>query len=210
MSYEVMMIETEKLEPSPFNPSNRVDSITDLMDSIIEAGEIIVPLIVSKVNGRYIIVDGHRRWSSAKELGMEMVPVVIKDYEPTTLWRILNGSSKPIDGPQWMQAYHLGYPIEHIPTKFRRQIVKMEEVAGAELFDALCQRGRSPGLYSHVHRVAGYCGHANDLDFMRKVLVWIDANAQTYAATQLISMGEPASVLIKHIEENTPLRATFK
>ncbi len=41
-------------------------------------GQIVVPLII---NSEHVILSGHRRWGAAKELGLEVVPCEIRDFE---------------------------------------------------------------------------------------------------------------------------------
>ena len=66
-------IKVSDLEPNPHNP--RVlfdpDPMETLRDSISKVG-ILVPLTVyekAKAKGKYVILDGQRRWICARELG---------------------------------------------------------------------------------------------------------------------------------------------
>ena len=78
--FEFKTIPLEELEP--YTPSFRSIGTpleeAQLHDSISKFG-IIVPLIVSRLEeGRYRIVDGHRRWSFSKELGQNETLCIVR------------------------------------------------------------------------------------------------------------------------------------
>ena len=54
------------------------EKILELAESIKENG-IIQPIILRKVNNKYIIVAGERRWRAAKLIGIKEVPSIIMD-----------------------------------------------------------------------------------------------------------------------------------
>jgi ParB family transcriptional regulator, chromosome partitioning protein len=65
---------------SPFQPRKIFNDshIEELADSIQHHG-IIQPLIVRSVNGRYELIAGERRWRAATHLGLEKVPILVKE-----------------------------------------------------------------------------------------------------------------------------------
>src|SRR5437660_6989339 len=74
----VKTLPTGELNPNPHNPRmlfDRVD-LDVLRDSIARVG-ILVPLTVyqEQRSGRYVILDGQRRWMCAKDLKLPTVPV---------------------------------------------------------------------------------------------------------------------------------------
>ncbi len=78
-------IEVSSIAPNPHNPRLIFDEeeLDDLKKSIKKVG-ILVPLTVYKNNKKhpsneYIILDGERRWRSAKELGLSTIPANIID-----------------------------------------------------------------------------------------------------------------------------------
>ncbi len=76
-SPRVRDIPIDNVVPSPLQPRNQfVDApLDDLMDSIRQHG-IIQPLIARKVNGKYELIAGERRWRASKKLGLATVPVI--------------------------------------------------------------------------------------------------------------------------------------
>ncbi len=88
ISQPVFLIETEKIKANPYQPRREFDQekLQELVESIREFG-ILQPLVVSKSiiqkeNGQeveYQVVAGERRLMAAKILGLERVPVIIKE-----------------------------------------------------------------------------------------------------------------------------------
>ena len=68
---QILMIDTEKLKPNPYQPRDMFDSdsLKELADSIMEKG-IIQPLIAEdNGNETYTIIAGERRLKAAKMTG---------------------------------------------------------------------------------------------------------------------------------------------
>ncbi|MFH1601840.1 MAG: ParB/RepB/Spo0J family partition protein [Candidatus Shapirobacteria bacterium] len=78
----VIELETNLLQPNPLQPRGSInsDSISELVDSIREHG-ILEPLLVAKTPAGYQIIAGERRWQAAKMLGLDHVPVVVKEVD---------------------------------------------------------------------------------------------------------------------------------
>jgi ParB family chromosome partitioning protein len=77
---KALEVEIEKLRPNTGQPRKKFDQekINELAQSIKEHG-ILQPLVVRPMGEEYQIVAGERRYRAAQELGLEKVPVVIKD-----------------------------------------------------------------------------------------------------------------------------------
>ncbi len=76
--------------PNPHQPRSQFDeqSLRELADSIREHG-LIQPLIVTRTGeDRYTLITGERRWRAARLVGLETVPVVIKDVAPQQMLEI--------------------------------------------------------------------------------------------------------------------------
>ncbi len=74
-------IRLSELEPNRLQPRKNFDeaAITALADSIREHG-VLQPLLVRPMpGGGYQIVAGERRWRAARMLGLDEVPVVVRD-----------------------------------------------------------------------------------------------------------------------------------
>lgn len=77
-----MFVPISRIEPNPDQPRKDFDekAMAELADSIREKG-IIQPIIVErKESGGFVIIAGERRYRAAKMIGLEEVPVIIKNY----------------------------------------------------------------------------------------------------------------------------------
>lgn len=76
----VLKISPEQIKINPMQPRKRFadHQMDELVESIKNYG-IIQPLIVSKIDGGYELIAGERRLRSAKTLGLEKVPVIVRD-----------------------------------------------------------------------------------------------------------------------------------
>ena len=78
---DIMRIPVDMIEPNPFHPRMNFDSeaLEELADSIRTLG-LIQPITVRrKVDGRYQIISGERRFRACSHAGMDMIPAYIRD-----------------------------------------------------------------------------------------------------------------------------------
>lgn len=80
MAEELTYLEVNQLQPNPLQSRGVISqsALNDLAESIKEHG-VLEPLIVAKTPAGYQIIAGERRWRAAKIVGIEKVPVVIKE-----------------------------------------------------------------------------------------------------------------------------------
>ena len=81
------MIPIEQLDPNPDQPRQVMGDLSELMASIAEKG-IIEPLIVRQQRGRFQIIAGERRYQAAVQIGVQEVPVIIRDVDDGELIEI--------------------------------------------------------------------------------------------------------------------------
>ncbi|MEK7160368.1 MAG: ParB/RepB/Spo0J family partition protein, partial [Patescibacteria group bacterium] len=76
----IFELEINLLQANPLQPRGIIspDSLQELVDSIREQG-ILEPIVVAKTPAGYQIIAGERRWRASKILGLEKVPVVIRE-----------------------------------------------------------------------------------------------------------------------------------
>ena len=79
----------DDIDPNPLQPRRvfQHDRLAELAQSI-RANGIIQPLVVRKVDGRYQLVAGERRWRAAKLADVATVPVVVRDIPDDRLLEI--------------------------------------------------------------------------------------------------------------------------
>ncbi|SDY36814.1 ParB/RepB/Spo0J family partition protein [Thermoactinomyces sp. DSM 45892] len=86
----VKEVEVLELRANPYQPRKHFDedgSLNELAESVKQHG-IIQPLIVRKSIRGYEIVAGERRFRAAKQVGLEKVPVVVRDYTDNEMMEI--------------------------------------------------------------------------------------------------------------------------
>jgi ParB family chromosome partitioning protein len=78
-SERVERVGLSDIVPSPLQPRKAFHSeqLQELVESIREHG-IIQPLIVRKVDGKWELIAGERRWRAASQLGLKEVPVIVR------------------------------------------------------------------------------------------------------------------------------------
>lgn len=85
-----MTVRLSEIEPNKGQPRKTFDenALAELADSIREHG-IIQPLLVRKLdNGGYQLVAGERRWRASRMIGLDEVPVVVKDLSDTEVMEL--------------------------------------------------------------------------------------------------------------------------
>lgn len=76
--YDVALDELSPFYVHPFMVKNDAE-MTELMKSIADSGVLIPALARPKDGGGYELISGHRRLAACKALGMETMPVIIRD-----------------------------------------------------------------------------------------------------------------------------------
>jgi ParB family chromosome partitioning protein len=73
-------VDIDLIDPSPYQPRTRFreEALAELARSIISSG-IVQPLVVRRINNRYQLIAGERRWRAAQRAAIQRVPVVVRD-----------------------------------------------------------------------------------------------------------------------------------
>lgn len=77
----ILELPLTEIEPNPNQPRRNFleDEMATLVESIRQYG-VIQPIVVCKMDDKYQIVAGERRWRAAQLAELTTIPVVIKDY----------------------------------------------------------------------------------------------------------------------------------
>ncbi len=81
------MVSIERLDPNPDQPRQTMGDLSELMASMQEKG-VIEPLIVRQRDGRFQIIAGERRYQAAVQIGLQEMPVIIRDADDRELIEI--------------------------------------------------------------------------------------------------------------------------
>lgn len=75
-------VDIELIDPNPFQPRKewKEDQIASLARSIISQG-ILQPLVIRRAGRRYQLIAGERRLRAAREAGLGVVPVVVREAD---------------------------------------------------------------------------------------------------------------------------------
>lgn len=86
---QVIEIPVEDIYPNPAQPRKQFDSqsIAELGESIKSHG-LISPIVVRKMNTRYEIIAGERRFQACKLAGIDKIPSLVKDLSDADAFKI--------------------------------------------------------------------------------------------------------------------------
>ena len=120
---EVVLIYLDDIIPNRFQPRVVFDerSLKELAISIKEHG-IIEPIIVRRVNNKYEIMAGERRWKAAALAGLTKIPAIIRDLD--------DKESSKVALLENLQRKNLN-PIEEARTY--QKILELDEMTQEEL-----------------------------------------------------------------------------
>ncbi|HEY8229856.1 MAG TPA: ParB/RepB/Spo0J family partition protein, partial [Rhodanobacteraceae bacterium] len=76
----IRRVRVASIQPDPNQPRKSFDeeSLAELAQSIQSIG-IIQPPVTRTFNDGYILISGERRWRAARQLGLEMIEVIVRD-----------------------------------------------------------------------------------------------------------------------------------
>ena len=78
------MVPIGQIDPNPDQPRQLMGDLSEMMASIAEKG-ILEPLIVRQQRGRFQIIAGERRYQASVQVGLEEIPVIIRDVDDREL-----------------------------------------------------------------------------------------------------------------------------
>ncbi len=81
------MVPIDQIDANPNQPRQVMGDLSELMASIAEKG-IIEPIIVRQRGSRFQIVAGERRYQAAVQVGVDEVPVVIREVDDAEIIEI--------------------------------------------------------------------------------------------------------------------------
>ncbi|GEM_PF-1063646 len=83
---KIEMISIESIEPNQFNPRKKFgqEEEDELIESINSKG-VLQPIIVFEKKGKFVLLDGQRRFQACKKIGINKIPAHIITKEPSIL-----------------------------------------------------------------------------------------------------------------------------
>ncbi len=125
---EVIYVNSGQIKPNPFQPREDFDQqgIEELAQSIKEKG-VIQPLLVRRRGDNYELIAGERRLRAAGSLGLQEVPIIVRDVsdqDSLELALIENIQREGLNPIEEAHAY------QHLMDKFNITQEKISEAVG--------------------------------------------------------------------------------
>jgi hypothetical protein len=204
-----MRVRTDSLHPAPWNPAIRTQTkyTLGLRESIQTNGFWEFRPILTDRNG--MIIDGHRRWTAAKALGIFEIPAIVVDADADKLWSEVNGQTMAISGAQVVQAVAGG--LQTIPDKFDKNMTRLVEIMGNEGVQLLAANNMGPNVVAFAERVGRYCKMTEDREFLQKTIRWLVTHRDASGTSQRAMKDNVApSRLYKAILDNRLLEIRYE
>jgi hypothetical protein len=181
--YTVHNIPLDLVDKNPLNPRGRGEEadIKGLLASISEIGLYYPILVNKKDDGRYMIIEGHRRFAvySLKKLKnpeFAHVPALVIEVGAeylTKIFREINETSKKLTGKQWLEVHALGGAAGDLPSRLAPAISALAGLFSPDELLTIARR-QGPSVYGLARRVGEFCGYdRTDTAAMRKLVAWL-------------------------------------
>jgi ParB family chromosome partitioning protein len=125
---EIIYIHSEQIKPNPFQPREDFDqqNIEELAQSIKEKG-VIQPLLVKRKGDNYELIAGERRLRAAKSMGLNEIPVIVRDVSDQDSLELALIENIQREGLNPIEEAHA---FQHLIDKFQVTQDKISEVLG--------------------------------------------------------------------------------
>lgn len=186
----VRKIKVELIKPNNDQPRKEFneEKLMELQNSIDEYG-IIQPIVVRSVSHGYEIIVGERRWRAAMNLGMDEIPVIIKDVDDFVMSKLAlieNIQREDLNRVEEANGYN--------------QLIEEYDVTQTELANIV---GKSRSYISNILRILKL-----DCEIQEKLITNELTNGHCKALLGLEGKEARLKVMNKIIEEDLSVRAT--
>jgi hypothetical protein len=181
--YNVQHIPLDQIDKNRLNPSER-GSIADtklLSESITERGLYYPILVNKKDDGRFEIIEGHRRFSvyrakSSSNPDFAAIPalvVSVGEQYVTGIFRDINETSRKLTGKQWLEVSALGGALADMPSRLRPAIKALSALFEPDEVQRMSLR-QGPSVHGLGRRVATFANYdPEDPKQLRRVVAWL-------------------------------------
>lgn len=203
--YNVQQIPLEQIDRNPLNPRGRGEAgdIKELLKSIERSG-LYYPILVNEKQGRYEIIEGHRRYavfqikkaSNPEYASIPALVIAVGAEYLTKIFREINDTAKKLTGRQWLDVFALGGKADDMPTRLAPSIKALGAMfEPKELLDLARRAG--PSVHGLARRVATFCGaNPDNQEELRRVVAWL-INSEDSVNVR-ITMKEGSAEEVKH------------
>jgi hypothetical protein len=181
--YNVSHIPLEEIDKNPLNPQMRGEAadIKGLLHSIVERGLYYPILVNKKEDGRFLIVEGHRRYA-VYEMKREhnpdfaKIPALVINVGAeyiTAIFREINETSKKLTGKQWLEVFALGGKVKDLPSRLSPAIEALGTMFSAVELMKIARR-QGPSVHGLARRVAKFVEvDADNAAKLREIVAWL-------------------------------------
>lgn len=200
---EIEFLNVNSIKPAPFNPVQRTTdkALVTLIKSMEKDGFWThSPIVLTKDN---FIADGHRRWTTAKKLGINEVPCLRTDKNLQEAWSEINATMRTINSQETFQAYALG--LRELPDNHTGKAMKyILNKYGEEMVLYCAEHGLSKSPIQYAEKIARYINR-NTAEAIPQIVKWLVENKMINIARIAIESDYPRATLAKLIDTNQPL-----
>lgn len=196
-------IDLDLLDANPVQPLPRMtdEAVAKLAESMLDSRLIAPIIVVRRRNGRYVIVDGHRRAVAARKHGRKTILCLVVDAKnPEVLFVLLGRGVRAVGSVDWYAIWaevdeRRDEMFETLPTSGRTNIRAMIDIFGLARAIEIGRRGNldpnsavgpymSRWILSLVGLIASYA-EAGPLP-TRQVGEWVLKHRQSHVINQLV------------------------
>lgn len=173
----VREFEIAKLRMATFNPSQRLEAraLLELRRQIDAVGDIMQPPLVCNVqkDGSADIVDGHRRVTLAKSMGLTHIWCIVVSYNQAEAWIAANGGTRPITGREYAAAAWHGLRIDAIPGKNGKELRGLVGALGMEGLEMVVANGKAPSVWRFARELVRVVYGEETPDQIKVAFAWM-------------------------------------
>ncbi len=180
----LQQIPLDSIDPSPFQPRRAMaeERLKELADSIRATG-VLQPVLVRKLDERYQLIAGERRWRAARLAQLELVPAVVRELgdsealEVALTENLLREDLSPIETARAYEKLQEGFGYSH------DQIASRLGIDRTTVTNTLRLLKLSPAIQDMIESKQLSAGHA------RALMACPDAKIQIGLAQQIAKRG---------------------
>lgn len=190
------------LKGRPYNPQRRVEAtkLKKLAESMSRIG-LICPIIV---DGKNVVIEGHRRLAAAKLLGWEVIQAqVITGINPNIIYADLNSTSSRISGNDALTVW-LEVP-EAVSDRQAAKFKEMAETLGLSLVRRIQAEGYSAWIYNVAIRIAQYLS-TKDEDVIKSIVKWLLDLRMVSIVRKSMEVQTPPRIIFDAIKRMRPIK----
>lgn len=196
-----------EIKLAEFNPDSRTaaKSIKPLVKSIEKYG-LIYPIAIYPDGSLF---DGHRRLAACKQLGWETIPVIIvrTDARRDELYQTVNTNTRRMNGNEQLYVW-LRNP-NAVSEQTARICQQCQEAVGRDVMVKMARSGCSFTMFRWAKEIQNYVGNSRP-SFIKKTMLWLLKHRNTKVVHSLISLKQPAEVILRAINEDKPIAPKYQ